>query len=1095
MTTLTQSTAIIHHDARLGVDAIWEAESNYSEAGAVPAIGEATLAVGAVQASGTIEGDEDIHLRVVQGGPPGASARAARVAWRRGSTGPWHGQDPPVMPVGRLVVEQSVGALSGYDRPSIVATPGGRTVLAYEVDEALGDEGIAVRLMEPGAHDFGARALIHDAATSGAASHPRLVVAGDRLLLLHWVRSADADTWHLRTHLSLDEGYTWALVAEYATIESDVDGSALVPGPIGAAHGDGQLLVVVGLVDGAGVWNNVLRQWASADLGGSFTLIETWDGADEDAAGGYPTIVYDAGWAVIYVNPASGTSIEARRVGSAYQPLSTALRNEGLGSWNAQIGEISGAVLSDADLSATIDDTGVAWLVWRYAAVAGGFSSHRCGVVASTDGFRGVAEVMGVDPTDPTDAAQTGVWWMAADPGTASEHYPTELACCWSRGRLLVASAHEAPTSTTTRSIGVMALGGPSTLTAPITRRGQRLGDRAHYWRHWLPFESPDALSAWATTAAGACTATLGAALTVASTFAGGSRGWAATSTAAAAGHAGAIVEWACQVTAGGSAATNQVAVRVRVSDGSTDGHEVVVRLTPTAVVLVDALGAASSSITGLPSEARCYRLGISTASGAAQLYYRSHAALEESRAWTLGPSLSGLTDDGGAGGDFEVSWGHLAFGVSATSIWHHLWWGAESLATGAQPVGTRDRWDVWNSSTSPAGLVGANLGVRATFIADGRACLATRGPLVAGDAWRLVAAHRWPLQRLWATESRSARVGWRAVDEAAQSIALLLDPGLGGGVPSGPGAAYWGLVVRGANWRTGRVQAYISGAWSTVAEIDLATGGQLAYRRRGSTVGPNAAEAPFFFSGELTGFTWASGLIRRRVVASGEGKWSHSTTGPRASITIEGAAAGDPSTGTCRLWSPRGAVTWLAVEASAYRLVIDAQTTVDGQIRLGSWLLGPCHIVARPPDWGVQDEVRAAHERRELADGSVVVTNRQPPRRHIELAWTDGIDESAAWGASPEPEGLAFAATAGAASPGAAAALTRSLRSWVWDHDGEQIGLVMGVPAGDGATLTRRDHLLVGTITSSARLESVLGEELSTQVNRLAAFAFDEDP
>jgi hypothetical protein len=64
-----------------------------------------------------------------------------------------------------------------------------------------------------------------------------------------------------------------------------------------------------------------------------------------------------------------------------------------------------------------------------------------------------------------------------------------------------------------------------------------------------------------------------------------------------------------------------------------------------------------------------------------------------------------------------------------------------------------------------------------------------------------------------------------------------------------------------------------------------------------------------------------------------------------------------------------------------------------------------------------------------------------------------------------------------------------------VWDHDGEQIGLVMGVPAGDGATLTRRDHLLVGTITSSARLESVLGEELSTQVNRLAAFAFDEDP
>jgi hypothetical protein len=56
-------------------------------------------------------------------------------------------------------------------------------------------------------------------------------------------------------------------------------------------------------------------------------------------------------------------------------------------------------------------------------------------------------------------------------------------------------------------------------------------------------------------------------------------------------------------------------------------------------------------------------------------------------------------------------------------------------------------------------------------------------------------------------------------------------------------------------------------------------------------------------------------------------------------------------------------------------------------------------------------------------------------------------------------------------------------------------VALVLGVPAGDGVTLTRREHLLVGTMSSSARLEAVLGEEMSTQVNRLATFAFDEDP
>jgi hypothetical protein len=1094
MSTLTQSIAILHHDRRLAVDSIWESQSTYTEAGAVPAVGAASLAVGAVQASGTVELAEDIHMQVVQGGPPGATSRAARCAWRRGSTGPWHGQDPPVMPVGHLFVELDLGALTAYRRPTLACTPSGRTVLAYEVDESLGDRGIAVRIMEPGTDTFDVRALVHDA-ENGEASHPRLVVAGDKLLLLHWVQSADADTWHLRTHLSLDEGSSWALVAEYATVEADIDGSSLVPGVIGAAHGDGQLLVVVGLESSAGTWANVLRQWASADLGGSFTMIESWNGADDDSAGAAPAIVFDQGWAVLYVNPAAGTSIDARRVGSAFQPISSALRNTGLGAWNAQIGQITGAALSDMDMAVTVDDVGVGWLIWRYAQTGGGYSSGRCGIVASTDGFRSTAEVMGVDPTDPTDANQTGVWWMAADPGTASEHYPTELACCWARGRLLVACAHAAPVTSSTGSISVLALGGPSTLSAPITRRGQRMGDRAHYWRHWLPFESPDSLAAWATSSFGVCTASLTTRLELTSAPAGGFRSWTATASAAATGSAGAIVEWACEVIAGGSTVANQVAVRIRVSDGATDGYEVVVRMTSTAIVLVDAIGGTTQSVTGLPAEARAYRLGISGDTGAARLYYRAYSALEEAREWSAGPVLSALGDDGGAGGDIIVQWGHIASGSSTTSHWYHLWWGAESLATGAQPVGTRHRWDAWDSSTAPSGLVGLHLGTRATFVADGRACLATRGPLVAGDAWRLVASYRWPLSRIWASESRSARVGWRAADDGEQIIALLMDPTLGSSVASGPGAAYWGLAVRGANWRTGRVQAYASGAWTTVAEIDLATGGALSFRRRGNTVGPNAANDPYFFAGELTGYTWASGLIRRRVVASSEGKWSNSTTGPRCSVTLDEVAALDPSTGTCRLWSPQGVVTWLAVEAAAYRLVIDAQAVVGGQIRLGSWLLGPCHVVARPPDWGVQDEIRPGHERRELADGSVVVANRVPPRRHVEVAWTDGTDESTAWGASPEPEGLAFAATAGSASPGAAAALTRSLRSWVWDHDGEQVALVLGVPAGDGVTLTRREHLLVGTMSSSARLEAVLGEEMSTQVNRLATFAFDEDP
>ena len=57
-------------------------------------------------------------------------------------------------------------------------------------------------------------------------------------------------------------------------------------------------------------------------------------------------------------------------------------------------------------------------------------------------------------------------------------------------------------------------------------------------------------------------------------------------------------------------------------------------------------------------------------------------------------------------------------------------------------------------------------------------------------------------------------------------------------------------------------------------------------------------------------------------------------------------------------------------------------------------------------------------------------------------------------------------------------------------------MALLPAVTASASAVTLRRHHeILVGTMTSSAELEAALGEELSTQVQRVAALVVEEDP
>ena len=1093
-----RSPVFVVQDPRLGdPDAcLWDAQSSYTQADPAPTA-TATSARLTVDALGAVEAPgEAIEVQILRGGQPGRSAKAATLAWSRDG-GPWHGHDLPATVAGLSRVETSPGVTATYAHPSICGLPSGVVLLAYTATEATGDKGIAVRRLAAGSTAWSARSLIHDAAAGQTAQRPVLVQAGPRVLLLAWVLSADLSTWHVRTWASEDDGETWAILGEYATAETDITtAGAIQPRRLAAAYHLGQLLLVAHLYRPSATYHDTLRQWASGDGGATFSAVYTQQGATAADSGGYPSAVTVDGALLLMWGQASSSSAGAyqrARLGSAFQSIAGADLIAG-DAWDAQTIEVSGGAITDADMALHVDDAGLLWLHWRYAS-SGTTSRHRCGVAVSGDGGR-TTERVGVDPTDPTDANQSTTWWASSAPGSSSTAYPTSLAATYARGRCLLAATHTAATSSADASITIWTLGGWSTLTHPPTASGARIGDRGSWWHTWAPLERPDDLSGtYTTTSGGVSAATLtDGALVLTTGLATGRRyyteaAWETDPTAGA-------IEAAFTITAA-SVTAGAVAVRLRVSDGSTYGATVEARLTATSITLYDvAGGAALGTISGLTAGPRALRIALaaSTTATAARLYYRDHAALDEARAWTAGPTGT-PTDDGGAGGSSAATWGILVTAASIDTSWHHVAWSVGDTSTGAQPVGVgATRWDAWDPTTAPTGLQGATLSTAGRYLCAGLSLRGRTGPAAVGDTATIGTTYGFPVERLWSARSRSPRAPWRSVDTAEQQLALRVTPTpstLAAGLPL---SGFYGLVLRGCNWRTGRLQRWTGSTWADVVTIDLAGPlGSLAYTRAGDTVraATSAASAGYLIQGELVGCTWAAGSTRRRILAQSEGAWEGSATwsGPRAVLALDGATAADPSSGTAAVWRRDAAILFAAPSAGGWRLIIDAQDTVDGYLQIGSMILGPAWPAACPADWATVDELSQGRRRRVRDDGSAVVYGAAPAAREVTLAWTDGVDESQAldgttpayleWGGSPSS---------------ARAAWARRLRSLVAEHDGEQVALLLS--ADDGAsTITRRADLLVGTLTSAHRLEAALGDLSRSQVVRLAALTVTEDP
>jgi hypothetical protein len=228
------------------------------------------------------------------------------------------------------------------------------------------------------------------------------------------------------------------------------------------------------------------------------------------------------------------------------------------------------------------------------------------------------------------------------------------------------------------------------------------------------------------------------------------------------------------------------------------------------------------------------------------------------------------------------------------------------------------------------------------------------------------------------------------------------------------------------------------------------------------------------------------------RVASNREGAWTNTGGGPRVEFDVVSDPTGVPSSGNCSLWSPSG--VWIIPSpgrCEGLRLTVDAQTTADGDIRLGQVLFGAAHILPVPPSWGQSQRLDLGYDVEISRSGVARLDRAAPPARAVDIAWTDGVDMSV----SADPDYLNPATSGTPMSPGTLRGQVRSLEGILRRVQGLPVAYLPRVDPVSGLQfLSLREQIVVGALPREVGRDHILGDELSAELVRVPVLTIREE-
>lgn len=457
------------------------------------------------------------------------------------------------------------------------------------------------------------------------------------------------------------------------------------------------------------------------------------------------------------------------------------------------------------------------------------------------------------------------------------------------------------------------------------------------------------------------------------------------------------------RVDSGGSLTTDDIAIGIRVADG-TDDREIRVRFSTLGARVVDVNNAGATLATVLFDTTENFQIAISVdqptgVTGASGVWWRRPGQEEWTEIWSgsltndaATPNATGLT-----------SFGHIASSTSE-SAWRFVGDTEGTLATGtATPA------FYTSGGAQPSGWIGgAALGRPLTNIPvpipeaghDGETAWlhCEAGPGALGEVFTVEADHDHPVQALFPQLSPSPGEKWRSTDKSEQIITFDFDfaTSLGNSIA---------LVAIGCNFANAYLEVSTGGAWTTIGTLGLDEFDTLTYQLAGDVVFPGTvtpAGPRFLQENEAAGgyFVLDAGItdVPRAVRWHSAGAWTPTSgdLAQRPRFVLDGVDGTEAAAGAAYLVHPSGVlvVHSAAITSRRYwRIRIPAnQVTPYDHYEAGLLTIMAIRGIGRAPDWGHSREVVPNAETRRSRRGVTRVRELGPPITSWTWGWTDGV-------------------------------------------------------------------------------------------------------
>lgn len=894
-------------------------DSSYTQAGPLPGVPVPGVNTDlTLIASGSQAANAQLDVVATRGGFPGRGTGCG-VVWKQGADTLYRGWESPIIITGweavswttTTVINRNLFVFTQRGIEGLGGTNQDRVLIA---SSGVSGGVVTTRLRRRTVDGTVSGALsIHSEAASGTSTScpAMLQLPNGRMLLFLVSWDTDAATFNVRMHYD-DGGGTWPLGAS-AVLPADISTATTTPQRLRVAYHNGEILLLLQLKDTAVTYQDLVVQYASDDLGVSFAEVFAQDGESAAQSWGYPDVtVVDDAFVVCYVAKADQLGY-CRRIGSAWQPLSSVSE---VVVFPSVVGTVAANVFSQGDMAVVADDRGVLRAFGVYPDTNNSYGR----MARSNDG--------GVSWGAASAAAR---WWTNTDDG--GHAYPNRFSCCWQRGRVIMAHNWSAANGNEDDSLGLLYLGGFSTTTLP---KGADDGPGTiGIWSNtWLPIEEPADLdnSYWAPDGTGTVDLVSPGVLSITTS----SNHYYVTHGSITSGVSLGIGAEFVFARAAGVAS-----VRVIVADGTNDYDVEIYKDGGGDITIVDNNAGPATLATYTAADATLHTVRVAVSEDGVSVDVRADDTNED-REWVSVLSGEALTSDTGSpAAASSIRWGTDASTANHDVTFKRFCWGQARENAGGK--------------TNPDDLVPCPISTAPTYIDGGLYLSAADGPAFQGDTWTVATRYSYPATNLLITESPSPARVWRATGTADATFAF----DLGVNQNSQPESGLIGIYLEGCN----ASQITIGLKGGTYSDVDngaLTT--TVVFSRGGSTVFLTSCTSGGFYlqENELAGLDFALSTTVARRIVSNTGGWVPPSTGnatthrlPR--LTLADVDHGsDPSSGSGYLFWSRVLALLSATynyEGISVRLGKHASrpAPTSGYFTAGTMVVGPVAVWGQP--------------------------------------------------------------------------------------------------------------------------------------------------